>query len=352
MKSAAKDTKTKNDIAASDKRLQEIAETCLGTLSDVEVRGLLEERAKLLEQVSAAEEERRKEQERLEAERRAEAEKQQALVGKKKELLVALEELNRSISSDKGDDELLALVVKRKEIERQLEDLEKEIPEANAPIQMAPALVSEEKIPEEKVAEEVSVVSVGAPKESEPVFEDEFGREGIRKDVVIEEGSELHRYMDQLRNNTGSLGTFLQNMPIDAKKNKAFMLKVAEIDPAYAMHFADKDILKRDEDFNIRVASLRNPRNSGNALAEMLPEARTSKVVMAAVRRDHMNVKFLRPSMEGYDEILGIAKKGALEKIKELKEAADISLLVPQILQQDEVFMEEVKKIVGEGVGE
>ena len=156
------------------------------------------------------------------------------------------------------------------------------------------------------------------------------------------EGSAFSGYLHQLQDNTGALGTLLQGMPLDAKKNKAFMLKVAEIDPAYAMHYADQDTLKRDEDFNIRIASMKNPRNSGNALAEMLPEMRTSKVVLAAVKQDYRNIKLVRPEMAEYDEMMRIAKKAALEKIADLREAADITLLVPRVLQQDKEFMRAV----------
>lgn len=145
----------------------------------------------------------------------------------------------------------------------------------------------------------------------------------------------------------GSLGTFLQEMPLEAKAHKQFMLKVAELDPAYAMHYADKT-LKMNESFNVRIAAMKNPRNSGNPLAEMLPEARTSRVVLTAVRQDYRNVKFVQPTMEDYDEILRIAKMATLKKVQELQEAVDITLIVPRPLSQDKRFMEQVYAVIAQ----
>lgn len=339
----AKDTQIKNSEATQDKRLQEIAETMLGTLSDDEVAGLLAERKHLLEREREILEQQKKEEvKRLELEKQEE-QKLQLVAAKKKELLKGLAELNQSISSDKTDSELLFLVKQRKTFEQELKDLGKNIPQESVPVPVEPL-----SIPEEKVSESASPQETVVPPLSNPEIssKEQFGQEEVQGDD-IEEG-EFQRYMDQLKSNTGSLGALLQNMPQSAKKSKIFMLKVAETDPAYAMHFADSETLKKDEAFNIRVASLKNPRNSGNALAEMLPEARTSKVVMAAVRQDYLNVKFIRPAMEGYDEILGIAKKEALAKIRQLKDAADVLLLVPKPLQQDAEFMKEIKSIASE----
>jgi hypothetical protein len=205
---------------------------------------------------------------------------------------------------------------------------------------------------DEKIAVEVEIEEKIAPKqEAEPTpsfkksLKEEFGQETIEEDLP--EGGELQRYLNQLKNNTGALGTLLQEMPADAKKNKAFMLQVAEIDPAYAMHYSDKE-LKKNESFNIKIASMKNPRNSGNALAEMLPEARTSRVVLVAVKQDYRNVKFVQPNMADYDEIIRIAKKVTLEKLNDLKSAADMLLIIPRLLQQDKQFMAEAKEIAVE----
>lgn len=338
----------KND-AAYDVRLQEIAEMPLGALPDDEVLRLLAERARLIETKRIAEE-----QVRLEAEKEK-AQELQALTAKKKKLQKAITELNQSITPAKADDELLDLVAKRKALEQQLEDLEKETSKPSVVAAetevVEPPVVVEKKAVKEKRPEKVSPVEVPLPQSAEPVVSEKgkFGAEGIEGLYDIG-GREYERYMDELSSNMGSLGTLLQNMPVGAKRNKAFMLKVAELDPAYAMHYADPNVLKKDEEFNIRVAAMKNPRNSGNALAEMLPEARTSKVVLAAVKQDYMNVKFVRPAMEDYDEILAIAKEAALEKIAEMKDAADVSLLIPTVLRQDKKFMEEVQRVVDNAV--
>lgn len=112
------------------------------------------------------------------------------------------------------------------------------------------------------------------------------------------------------------------------------------------MHYADQNTLKRDPDFNIKVAAMRNTKGSGSALSEMLPEARTPQVVMAAIKADYRNVRFLLPQMEGYDDMLARAKNGALQKVKELKDGASLSLLLPKILQKDKEFMKQIEAIV------
>lgn len=122
------------------------------------------------------------------------------------------------------------------------------------------------------------------------------------------------------------------------------MLRVALIDPAYAMHYAVDD-LRRDEDFHIKVAATRNTRGSGNALAEMDPEMHTERVVLAATREDFRNVRFVSQDMPLYDEILSVAKKGVLEKASELKEAISLSAFIPKVLQQDQAFMAQVEKV-------
>ena len=378
----AKNTKTEVGLTEHHERLAEIAAIKFEKLSDDEVLRLLAERKRLEElqaqyQKLQKEEEERVLLEKRNAEKLKEKEKQRALLEEQ------IETLNRSITPDKADEELLALVAERKILEEELENVGQEnVPSlteetAAETISVAVAGVPESQIasedlsrennknaaPKEEsgevvspvaepskivVAETIPVSFDQAPSELKSSLKEEFGQEGIRLNDFKEEG-ELHRYLDQLKNNTGALGTLLQEMPLDAKRNKAFMLQVAEIDSAYAMHYADKDTLKQDEDFNIRIASMKNPRNSGNALAEMLPEARTSKVVLAAVKQDYQNVRFIQPNMAEYDEIMNIAKKVALKKIAELKDATDVLMLIPRPLQQDKQFMSEVAKITTEG---
>lgn len=356
-------------MGGNKKRLQEIAEIRFGTLSDDEILRFLAERKRLTDVEREYEKVQKEEEARLERERKA-AENLKATEKKKAVISKKIEELNKLISPEKPDDDLLVLVAERRELEKELEEAGREAPprkEETMPDLAPPAPAAAETILEKglpKLEPELKAVApavvskeeaAGADEKKEAVTEipsgafkahaDEgYGREKIQSDN-IEGGSEFQRYFDQLKDNVGSLGTLLQNMPLDAKKNKAFMLKVAEIDPAYAMHYADKETLKRDEDFNMRVASMKNPRNSGNAIAEMLPEARTSKVLLAAVKQDYRNVRFIQPSMADYDEMISIAKRGALEKVKSLKEAADILLLIPKPLQQDKPFMLQVREI-------
>lgn len=359
----AKNTKGNVTPDEQKKRLQEIAETSFGALSDDDILHLLAERTHLAE-LQREYEQAQAAQKLKEEQERKKAEAKKILEKKKVALAEKIKELNKSISPDKQDDDLLALIAHRKELEQELdtlggapvphEDRSKDVPvEEVEEVAFVPETVPEI-TPEPLVVEPEKEITVEEKKETVPetpvpiketVLEENFGSETIVSDG-IEEGSEYKRYLDQLRSNLGSLGELLQKMPLDAKKNKAFMLKVAAIDPAYAMHYADKDTLKRDEDFNIRIASLGNPRNSGNALAEMLPEARTSKVVLAAVKQDYRNIRFIQPTMADYDAMLEIAKKRCLEKIHELKEAADAMVLVPKVLQQDKQFMAQVNEII------
>ncbi len=372
-----KNTKISKKPAQENERLAVIAETKLGDLSDDAILALLAERKHLEASRDAflarQKAEEAKEQERLRVEREN-AERHNAIAHKREALIQAIETLNQSISPDKTDNELLAFVKQRKALEKELEALSP-VEDTATPlaVEATPTpLVADLPVvetPENTVAEKNQITEsasetlppltdISAPiitpkklvtsipsSHFQQTLKEDFGRESIQNNDGVE-GSELARYLDQLKNNTGSLGTFLQEIPLNAKKNKAFMLKVAEIDPAYAMHYADEATLKRDEDFNIRIASMKNPRHSGNALAEMLPEARTSKVILAAVKQDYSNVKFIKPDMEAYDEILRIAKKATLEKLEALKEAADMSLIIPRPLQEDKQFMEEAKKVV------
>ena len=384
----AKNTKKDKEQISVDERLAAIAETKFGTLSDEAALVLLAERKHLevlqSELVTRQKEEEAREQERLRIEQEN-AKRHNDVARKKEELTQAIETLNQSISPDKTDNELLTFVKQRKALEKELDALSltpdvSETPSVEPTPEPVPLTLGAESensvsgedepkigVPEvDVVSPEVKTFPVTEAKKEEVkevkeeilepssfkgTLKEDFGREGIQ-DNDLTEGSELHRYLDQLKNNIGSLGTLLQEMPANAKKNKDFMLKVAEIDPAYAMHYADAATLKHDEDFNIRIASMKNPRNSGNALVEMLPEARTSRVVLAAVKHDYRNVRFIQPNMEAYDEILRIAKNATLEKVKELKEAADMRLIVPRLLQEDKRFIEEVEKAISRKGGE
>lgn len=356
-----------NTAGEYKKRLQEIAGVQFGTLSDDEILRFLAERKRLSDVEREYERVQKEEVARLEQEKKKEDLK--AAEKKKTVILKKIEELNKSISGEVSDDDLLIRIAHRKELEKELEESDGGVSsqkEEISPTSIPSAPVSAPEVPSENESakSEIEVQRV-APKEAEEAggsgekkavtdktlsrgpkdrVEEEYGDEKI-SNSGIEEGTEFQRYFDQLRNNVGSLGTLLQSMPLDAKKNKAFMLRVAKIDPAYAMHFADKETLKKDEDFNLRIASLDNPRNSGNALAEMLPEARTSRVLLAAVKQDYRNVRFIQPNMADYDEMMSIAKREALEKVKNLKEATDVLLLIPKLLQQDAQFMLQVKEI-------
>lgn len=361
----AKSMKKGEDISAHNERLQEIAAMTFENLSDDEVLRFLAERKRLEELQREYEKLQKEEEERLLLEQK-DAEKREEAEQKKGALMKEIERLNKSISPEKPDDELLALIAERKTLEQELENVGKDsqdAPSETAAVEPAAILEADIEgenlyVKKEAAAEkqemslppETDTPEKTEEKREEPPqpnlkesLKEEFGQEGILADD-LQEGGKLHHYLDQLKNSTGSLGTLLQEMPADAKRNKAFMLKVAEIDSAYAMHYADNE-LKKDEDFNVRIAAMKNQRNSGNPLAEMLPEARTSKVVLAAVKQDYRNIKFIQPNMEAYDEMMRIGKKVTLEKVKELKDAADLMLLIPRPLQQDKEFMAEVTKI-------
>ncbi|MFZ2187493.1 MAG: hypothetical protein WAV46_02590 [Candidatus Moraniibacteriota bacterium] len=363
----AKAPKEQEALEESRQRLQEIAGIQFGGLSDDEILHFLAERKRLSDLEREYEKAQEEEAERFKREKSAAALK--VSEKKKAAILKKIEVLNQSITPEKQDDDLLVLVAERRALEKELaaaggetvSETGEAMPEPRAP---APVAVAEEALPAKALVpprETVPEIAPEEPKETEGDGGQEtggetavetppqgfqqavrFGNEKI-SDHGIEGGTEFDRYFNQLQSNVGSLGELLQALPLNAKKNKAFMLKVAEIDPAYAMHYADKETLKRDEDFNVRIAALNNPRNSGNALSEMLPEARTSKVLLVAVKQDYRNVRFIQPDMADYDEMLDIAKKTTLEKVKSLKEAADITVLVPRLLQQDKPFMLQVK---------
>ncbi|MBP9698297.1 MAG: hypothetical protein KBD65_03855 [Candidatus Moranbacteria bacterium] len=333
-------------------RLTEIADTSFGKLSDEEILQLLAERKRL--------EELQKQYEKLQEEE----EKQARLEEEKTDIEKEIDRLNKFISPDKPDDELIRLIEERKTWELKLATLTGQSPRTVS----APQSEQSEKTttPEKgSVAEEVAQVipEPVAVKESVPekntvneaeieksreglgIAPDEsFGQEQIAE-AGMSTGNEFAHYLEEVKRATGSLGKVLEGLPANAKKDKPFMLEVAKVDPAYAMHYADAN-LKKDEDFNVKVASVKGSRNSGSALSEMLPEMRTAKVVVAGIRADYRNVRFALPQMEGYDEMLSRAKSGAMEKVQELKESVDIGLLVPKILQKDKEFMKQIEQVV------
>ncbi len=361
-------------------RLQAISETTFGSLTDEIVLELLAERRLLTKENSLFESIRDEETKRA----AALSEEEHALERK-------LEELNTSITPDKDDDTLLSLIQHRKEVETKLEALNleeaklsehavsvethpKEEPQENAvsnddlssnqgtqPIgdhknETEPKEMSPEKeesvitpIPDEIsidadssqqeniVAEEP--VKVESPKK---VLDSQIGSEGI-KGVSSQESKS---YLQFLQASPEEALSQLETLPESLRKDKIFMLEVAKVDPAYAMHYADAKTLKKDEDFNIRIAGMKNPRDSGNPLAEMLSEMRTNQVVMAAVKQDFRNLRYATRSMEGYEEMIGIAKREAREKVRSLGQAVDIRVFLPKTLREDKEFLKEIEEIV------
>lgn len=352
-------------------RLEEIANIRLQELGDEEVLRVLEERKHLLEEQKKleAEEKKRAEEEERQAEevaKKRELEKNKALQKKENDLLERLAQVNKSISPDQEDEALLALIQERKVLEAELKVLSADA----SPEKTQPAAPTEESVSEQVAPEEESVaIKVETPSQTEENDRDitikpevvppstthvsesgktsasETNRERISVDPSLQT-EEFQSLLRELRANTNSLGTFLQGLPVTVKRNRAFMLEVAKIDPAYAMHYADKDTLKKDEHFNIAIAGMNNQRNTGNPVSEMLPEMRTGAVLLAAVKNDFRNVRFVRPEMAEYEEILRIAQKGGLEAVKQLKNALDVKFLLPLILQKDKAFMKEVESIV------
>jgi hypothetical protein len=327
---------------AQEKRLKEIQGMTLEGLSDDAVLELLAER-KHLENVIA-------EYQKADKAAQADIKKRKKLEKEEHEIEEKIEHLNEEIRPDKGDDELLTLIQERKVLEGELLSIEKELggmlpgqvlepaEEIPTPLAQAEPVATQTSLPtnEHQPEQEVS---------REPLFKDAgFGNEGIRLDELKETG-EFDRYVDELEASRDSLSSFLQSLPRKARANKNFMLRVALIDPAYAMHYA-VDELRRDEDFHIKIAATRNNRGSGNALAEMDPEMRTDHVVLAATREDFRNVRFVTTDMALHDEILLAAKKDILEKASQLKEAINLKTFIPKILQQDQAFMEQIEKIV------
>lgn len=332
---------------AQEQRLQEIQSMAFAGLSDDAILEILAERKHLENTVS--------EYQKQDALLRESEQKHKALLSEEQEVEAQIAHLNEEIRPDKKDEELLELVQARKVLEEELLHIEQEL---RVPLPLLPQeeIVSEpvlNKTPvETPPPTPVEVVQpVVVPEIPEPVIvpksmfkEAGFGDQGIRLSGLQESG-DFEKYVHQLEASRDSLGGFLQSLPREARQNKNFMLRVASIDPAYAMHYA-VDTLRQDTDFHIQIAGLRNSRGSGNALAEMDPEMRTGQVVLAGTREDFRNVHFVTKDMPEYDEIIKTAKKSALEKIKEFKEAVDLSSLIPKILQQDEKFIAEVELVL------
>ncbi|MBP5993967.1 MAG: hypothetical protein KA731_03630 [Candidatus Moranbacteria bacterium] len=348
-------------------RLTAIAETVLGTLSDESVLELLAERRTLEKENTAYERERDEKEQRV-----------QAAAAERQAIEQALVELNTSITPDKDDDTLLALVAERKKLEAKLAALgESEeivvadpIPEAEASEPVEEKSVEEpEKIIESPVAEEVAEEPAAASK-PEPVAEavapaiaDVEPEEATKKEEKVPQkilderiggerinmatsSADAKEFLQLLEENPDDALSRLESLPDELKKDKGFMLKVAAVDPAYAMHYADAKTLKKNEEFNVKIASMNNPRNSGNPLAEMLSEARTAPVVMAAVKNDFRNLRYAMPDMEGYTDMLEIAKKQAREKVKALGQAVDLRMFLPKALRDDQAFLEEAEQII------
>ncbi len=327
-----------------EKRLKEIQTTSLEGLSDEAVLELLAERKHvenaLLEYIRAEKE-------------------HESLIEEEHNVEDRIASLNQEISPEKNDEELLALVQERHQLEEELikihQELEEPLPKAEeeisepkkvqppkkeAPVESKEAVLEESETvaPEEKI--EITPVN-----ETKSLFkEDTFGREEIHFDNLKETG-EFEKYVHQLESSRESLGSFMQTLPREARSNKSFMLRVAMIDPAYAMHYALGD-LRQDKSFHVQIAGTKNSRNSGNALAEMDQDMRTGEVILAATRQDFQNVHYVTEDMPEYDEIVAVAKKGALEKISQLKEAVSLEAIIPKILRTDENFMKKVEEVV------
>jgi hypothetical protein len=366
-------------------RLGAIATTTLGDLTDEVVLELLAERRSLGKENAAYE--------RL---RDEESSRAAALTAEEQALEHELEELNSSITPDKDDDTLLTLIQHRKELEARLKALSEEAEKilgkilqagdsskdegtevVPAPVETDTAVSEEASAPggeieggneksdvsEEKreatVREEESMVSavlpLGSPQSVAPVAEEVpaeekkealdplIGREGIRANSNSQEAT---KYLQFLESNPEEALSQLETLPEYLRKDKVFMLQVAKVDPAYAMHYADAKTLKRDEDFNVRIAGMKNPRDSGNPLAEMLADMRTNQVVLAAVKQDFRNLRYATQSMEGYADMIEIAKREAREKVKALGQAVDVRVFLPKTLRNDPVFLEEIEGMV------
>lgn len=343
----------KEDRTAQEQRLKEIQSMAFAGLADDAILEILAERkhleniiAKYQQQDAAAQESVQKHEHLLQEERAVEDK---------------ISHLNEEISPDKKDEELLELIQARKVLEEELIHIEQELKEP-LPVAEQQTPISGSAIPSSTASSSMPVTpvqpvapleplmpenkqEVSVPPAPTPIFKQGgFGDQGIRLDGLQESG-DFEKYAHQLEASRDSLGGFLQSLPREARQNKSFMLKVASIDPAYAMHYA-VDALRQDESFHIQIAGMRNSRGSGNALAEMDPQMRTGQVVLVGTREDFRNVHFVREDMSEYDEIIITAKKSALEKIGSLKEAVDLTALMPKILQRDDAFMEQVQVVL------
>ncbi len=338
----------KEERKAQEQRLKEIQSMTFAGLSDDAILEVLAERKHLENTIL--------EYQKQDALAEESAQKHESLLKEEKEIEAKITHLNREIRPDKKDEELLELIQERKVLEDELLHIEQELHEPlpgqkleTTEIEPKP-VVSEEKIltPEisvESLTSETRPATEKMPEPSKTIFKEAgFGDQGIRLDGLQESG-DFEKYVHQLEASHDSLGNFLQSLPREARKNKSFMLRVASIDPAYAMHYA-VDELRLDEDFHIRVAGIQNSRGSGNALAEMDPAMRTGQVVLVGTREDFRNVHFVREDMPEYDEIIKTAKKSALETISEFKEAVDLRKFIPKVLQSDEDFMAKVEAVL------
>ena len=355
-------------------RLQEISAMTFGSLTDEIVLELLAERRSLT-----------KENDLYENIRNEQAKRVAELTAEEQALEHELEELNVSITPDKDDDTLLKLIQRRKELESKLEALgaeerelalgspheeERSMPKPSRDDAPVSASLPPEEEPEESVEEVKTQPQVVLPTPAVQSIEDisqEESREPVVQEPIREEEPKKERVSDALIGSEGIKGVndqealeylqFLHTNPEEAlarletlsehlRKDKLFMLEVAKVDPAYAMHYADPKTLKRDEDFNVRIAGMKNPRDSGNPLAEMLSDMRTNQVVMAAVKQDFRNLRYATRSMEGYAEMVEIAKREAREKVRSLGQAVDVRVFLPKTLREDREFLKEIEDIV------
>src|SRR3989344_8929597 len=146
-------------------RLQEIVRMNFGELADDDILALRGERTRLRESQRAYEERQKEEAERAALEQKQQ-EEMKMLQKKKSELADALQELNRSISPDKNDEELLLLIAKRKTLEKQLQDVGQERQQSDAAVAVGsvrtePEIVDETVLRESEAAPD-SAVSVPA----------------------------------------------------------------------------------------------------------------------------------------------------------------------------------------------
>lgn len=347
-------------------RLQEIGTTALGSLTDEVILELLAERRLLT-----------KENDLYESIRDEQAKRVAELTAEEQALERELEELNISITPDKDDDTLLKLIQHRKELEAKLETLgaeerklaakparEEEIPGKEQEVIVAVQDSSEDDVvsPIKESASDTEEVKTRAetvpspeagPLLSEESASEEKAKKGKVPDALIgSEGirgvssQEAENYLKFLQSNPEEALAQLETLPEYLRKDKPFMLEVAKVDPAYAMHYADSKTLKKDEDFNVRIAAMKNPRDSGNPLAEMLSDMRTNQVVMTAVKQDFRNLRYATRSMEGYAEMVEIAKREAREKVRSLGQAVDVRVFLPKTLREDREFLKEIEDIV------